>query len=331
VSAHGTNPLLQALWPFGLLYGTCMAVRNWTFDARLREVVGLGVPVTSVGNLTVGGTGKTPTVLWLAQRAHELGHRVGVLARGYGRQPGARLNDEGMLLERRLPWLLQEQDPDRVAAGRKLVAQGATLILVDDGFQHRRVARDADLVCMDARRPFADGALLPAGMLREFRSGLARATAILLTRAGSLSAADLEDRVTVLRRYAHQPKLPVFATHHQPIDVLREPDGTVLPLEALRGRRVVALCAIARPDAFEATLRELGAEPVRTLAYRDHHTFTARELQAALDHAHRQDALLVTTEKDAVRMGDFAGERHVLRIGLRFLGAEPTAEQLRWR
>lgn len=331
MSAHGPNPLLQALWPLGLLYGIGMAVRNWTFDARLREVVDLGVPVTSVGNLTVGGTGKTPTVLWLAELAHRHGHRVGVLARGYGRQPGARLNDEGMLLQRRLPWLLQEQDPDRVAAGRRLVEQGATLILVDDGFQHRRVARSADLVCMDARRPFADGALLPAGMLREFRTGLQRATAILLTRAGSMAEADLADRMAVLRRYANQPKLPVFATHHEPIDVLREPDGAVLPLSCLRGRKVVALCAIARPDALEATLHDLGAERLRTIAYRDHHTFTARELQAADEFARGQDAWLVTTEKDAVRMGPFAGLRHVLRIGLRFLGPEPTLEQLRWR
>ena len=323
--------MLQALWPLGLLYGVGMAVRNWAFDARLREVVDLGVPVTSVGNLTVGGTGKTPTVLWLAERAHALGHRVGVLARGYGRLPGQSLNDEGMLLQRRLPWLLQQQDPDRVAAGRRLVAEGATLVLMDDGFQHRRVRRTADLVCMDALRPFADGALLPAGMLREFRTGLSRATSILLTRAGSLSPEALEDRVSVLRRYANQPKLPVFAADHEPIDLVREPDGVTLPLDTLRARRVVVLCAIARPDAFEATLRRLGAEPVRTLAHRDHHTFSHGQLRQAVETARKHDAILVTTEKDAVRMGDFAGERHVLRIGLRFLGAEPTAEQLRWR
>ena len=116
-----------------------------------------------------------------------LARAPGVLARGYGRAPGAALNDEGLLLQRRLPWLLQEQDPDRVAAGKKLVDRGADFVVLDDGFQHRRLHRDLDVVCLDARLPFSNGHCLPAGDLREFRSGLRRADVLLLTRADAIS------------------------------------------------------------------------------------------------------------------------------------------------
>jgi tetraacyldisaccharide 4'-kinase len=178
-----SHPLRQALWPLGLAWGAVAGVRNWLFDARLRKVHRLPVPVVSIGNLTVGGTGKTPAVAWLCALAKAHGKRPGVLARGYGRAPGARLNDEGELLQRRMPWLLQEQDPDRVAAGARLVGKGADFVVLDDGFQHRRLHRDLDVVCVDATLPFGNGLCLPAGDLREFRSGLRRAGMVLLTRA----------------------------------------------------------------------------------------------------------------------------------------------------
>ncbi|MCA8964906.1 MAG: tetraacyldisaccharide 4'-kinase, partial [Planctomycetes bacterium] len=265
------DAMRQALWPLGLLYGGVAAVRNWCFDAGIKKRYALDVPVVSIGNLTVGGTGKTPTVAWLAGLAKAAGRRPGVLARGYGRAPGAALNDEGTMLQRQLPWLLQEQDPDRVAAGRRLVAKGADFVILDDGFQHRRLRRDLDLVCLDATLPFGNGQCLPAGDLREFRSGLRRAGLLLLTRAGGLDAQAIEQRVRRLREIAHQPALPVYATDHAPADLVSRPDDAVLPLSSLRGRRVVLLSAIARPQSFRATCAGLGAEVVNELRYRDHH------------------------------------------------------------
>ena len=320
------HPLRQALWPLGLLYGAVAAARNLAFATGVRRVHRLGVPVVSIGNLAVGGTGKTPTVAFLCRLAKERGRTPGVLARGYGRAPGARLNDEGELLQRRMPWLLQEQDPDRVAAGRRLLERGADFVVLDDGFQHRRLHRDLDVVCLDARLPFGNGQCLPAGDLREFRSGLRRADVLLLTRAGSLAPEHRADRVHGLRRIAGRD-LPVHFCEHRPSELVRRPDGANEPATALRGRRVVLLSAIARPGGFRATAAALGAEIVGEFAHRDHHTFTERELEAAVEHARRSDAELLTTEKDDARLGDAAFARLVLRIELQFLDAEPPAEE----
>ncbi|MCK5943514.1 MAG: tetraacyldisaccharide 4'-kinase [Planctomycetes bacterium] len=317
--------LRQALWPLAVLYGTVAAARNALFALGWKKVHRLDVPVVSIGNLTVGGTGKTPTVAWLCQLAKQAGRTPGVLARGYGRAAGASLNDEGELLQRRLPWLLQEQDPDRVAAGRRLVAKGADYVVLDDGFQHRRLHRDLDVVCLDARLPFGNGHCLPAGELREFRSGLRRAGMVLLTRADGLDRDQLAQRVQRVRQLSGRKSLAVHACAHAPSDCLVRPADRVVPLEDLRGRRVVLLSAIARPASFRRTVSQLGAEVVAEFAHRDHHRFSPQEVEAAATAARAADALLLTTEKDDARLDGFDVERHVLRIDLRFVDAPPEA------
>lgn len=326
MAADAGPPLRQALWPLGLLYGAVAAVRNWSFDARLRAVHRLDVPVVAVGNLTVGGTGKTPTVAWLCELAHSLGRRPGVLARGYGRAPGALLNDEGTMLARRFPWLEQEQHADRVAAGRRLLQRGVDYVLLDDGFQHRRLHRDLDVLCLDAQRPFGNGLCLPAGDLREFRSGLRRAGVVLLTRAAALDDDALAQRVHRLRELAGR-SLPVHACDHGPRDLVRQPDAEVLPLAALAGQRVVLLSAIARPASFRATVAALGAEIAAEIVHHDHHRFTGAEVVRAEQRARDAGAWLVTTEKDDARLLDFTLPRYVLRIELRFLAAAPPPQE----
>ncbi len=323
------QPLRAALWPFGLAYGAVMAVRNWAFDAGLRRSHRLPVPVVSVGNLTVGGTGKTPTVQWLCARARAVGKRPGVLARGYGRAPGAELNDEGAMLQTALPWLLQEQDADRVAAGQRLLARGADFVVLDDGFQHRRLQRDLDLVCLDARAPFGNGLCLPAGDLREFRSGLRRAGLVLLTRAEGLDVEAIAARSHRVRDLAGQEHLPVHATSHGPVEVRCEPDASVVPLAKLREQAVVLLSAIARPGSFRATVEALGARVVQELRHRDHHRFTAAEAAAAAVQAERAGAWLLTTEKDAPKLRGCGVPFRVLRVALQFFGQEPTDAELR--
>ena len=323
------HPLRAALWPFGLCYRAASAVRNWAFDAGHKRVHRVSVPVLSVGNLTAGGTGKTPTVLWLCERLRARGERPAVLARGYGRANGARLNDEGEMLQRRLPWLLQEQDPDRVAGAQRLVAAGASVIVLDDGFQHRRLHRDLDIVCMDARMPFSNGQCLPSGDLREGPSGLRRAGLVLLTRAGSLDATQIDARARRIRQLACDDSLPVHACHHAPTDFVSRPDGAVLPLSAIDGRDVVLLTAVARPDSVRSTVEGLGARVVADLRHRDHHRFSKEELAAAARAAEQHGAVVVTTEKDDARIDDGAIARLVLRIGLRFLDGEPTDAELK--
>ncbi|MCR9245664.1 MAG: tetraacyldisaccharide 4'-kinase [bacterium] len=326
----GDHPLRQALWPLGLLYGAVAGFRNFLFDSGGKAVHRLDVPVVSIGNLTVGGTGKTPTVAWLCRQAAAAGKRPGVLARGYGRAPGAELNDEGELLRRRMPELLQQQDPDRVAAGRRLVAAGADYIVLDDGFQHRRLHRDLDVVCLDAKLPFGNGQCLPAGDLREFRSGVRRAGKLLLTRAEGLEAEQLVQRAARLRQLARRDDLRVHACTHAPSELVEWSDlGAGEPVThevaTLAGQRVVLLSAIARPESLRDTVVALGAEVVRELRYRDHHRYTLAEARAAVEAAMAAEAMLVTTEKDDVKLaalvrdGDAELPRHVLRIDLQFL------------
>ena len=330
-SDASANPLpqtlRQALWPLAVLYGTVAAARNALFTLGWKKVQKLDVPVVSIGNLTVGGTGKTPTVAWLCQLAKDAGRTPGVLARGYGRADGAQLNDEGVLLQRRLPWLLQEQDPDRVAAGRRLVAKGADFVVLDDGFQHRRLHRDLDVVCLDARMPFGNGHCLPAGDLREFRSGLRRAGLVLLTRAHGLDRDQLAARVQRIRQLSGKPGLGVHACTHAPRDCVAQPSGDVREASSLRGQRVVLLSAIAKPKSFRATVEGLGAEVVDEVVHRDHHRFTAEEVGAAAGLAAEHDAMLLTTEKDDARLDGFDVERHVLRIDLQFVDAPPPPRE----
>lgn len=314
--------LRRSLWPLAPIYGLVASVRNRLYDAGVLRMHRLPVPVVSVGNLTVGGTGKTPVVAWLVVRARESGVCPGVLARGYRRGPGARLNDEGVMLQRRFPDLLQVQDPDRARGGERLVEMGAELVILDDGFQHRRLHRDRDIVCLDGSRPFAAGTLLPAGDLREPRSGLRRADVVILTRAGGLSEEDLDQRAKGICRLAGRA-LPVYPCQHRPADLLMQPGGDRRPVSDLRGQKVLLLSGIARPESFEETVSGLGAQIVGHLRYRDHHQFRDAELRRAEERARGSSAWLLITEKDDARLPPQAPARAVLRVEIEFLGSEP--------
>lgn len=323
-----TDVLRVGLWPLSLLFGVASSLRNLAFDRGLRKRHHLDVPVLSVGNLTVGGTGKTPLVVWLVERARALGRRPGVLARGYGQAPGAALNDEGMLLAARFPDLPQVQDPDRVAGGRRLCAEhDVDLVILDDGFQHRRLFRDFDVVCLDAVRPFDSGMLLPAGDLRERPRALRRAHAVVLTRAGGLSAEARAARAQDVRRAAGR-ELPVLSSEHRAVDVVALGDGSVHPVEWLRGRRVHLLSAIARPASFERTVAGLGAEVVAHEVRRDHHVHAPESVRARVAAAAADGAVVVVTEKDAVKLGSPCPGVLVLRIGMAFLDRDPMPEEV---
>ena len=315
---HGTS----LLSPLGWLYGLGTRVRDACYDHRLLRVQSLPVPVICVGNLTVGGTGKTPVVMWIVEELRRLGKRPGVLARGYGRQPGDMLNDEGRMLAAAIPDLPQVQDPDRFAGGRELIeTHGVDLIVMDDGFQHRRLARDLDLVCIDAESPFGGGACLPAGFLREPAIGLARAGAVVLTRYDRLDAAAAEPLGRLVRSLA--PNATVYKATHSPLELVDRPSGETRPPDDLAGRAVFLLSAIGQPDHFETTVRRLGADIKGHRSFIDHHVFTAAELEAVAAQASAAAAVLVTTEKDEARLCAWTQPRLVLKIRIGFLGASP--------
>ncbi|MDP6539099.1 MAG: tetraacyldisaccharide 4'-kinase [Planctomycetota bacterium] len=296
------------------LYDGVTRARNAAYNRGWRRVGRLDVPVVSVGNLTVGGTGKTPAVIWLARELLERGRRPGILSRGY-RRGAERLNDEGRLIAREVPEALQEQDPDRLRGGRRLVERGAEVVVLDDGFQHRRLARDLDLVLVDATRPFglpADGTrpaprwCLPRGLLRERPEGLRRADAVIVTRADSVPGPALDNLTAELHELA--PALPLARAVHRPVR-LRGAGGE-RPPEWLRGRRVRLACGLANPEAFAGTVGELGAEVVGVEAFGDHHRFVPSDLA---DLA-REGETLVVTAKDAVKLEDVTAAFLVLDV-----------------
>jgi tetraacyldisaccharide 4'-kinase len=297
------NFLETLLWPLTLPFGAAARLRARAYQTGLLRQRRLGGFVISVGNLTVGGTGKTPMVLWLAERLIGEGKRPGILTRGYRGQPsdGARMSDESQLLEARLgDRVAMGVGADRWARGQQLSARGIQWFLLDDGFQHLELARDVDLVLIDATSPFGGGHLLPAGRLREPQSALARADIIAITRSAHAPAVE-----AVIRRESNSPifyaQMRLEAVHTWRGEYPGREDRNA------RARRFFAFCAIGNPTAFLADLRREGFDIVGHRFFRDHHRYNeqnARSLEAAADQAGAN--ALVCTEKDVFNLAGIA-------------------------
>ncbi|HET8541400.1 MAG TPA: tetraacyldisaccharide 4'-kinase [Anaeromyxobacter sp.] len=292
------------------------AVRGALYERGILRAARAGAPVVSIGNLAVGGAGKTPAAIAVGRRLLARGRRLAVLSRGYGATradarvvcDGARLllgadqgGDEPVLLARRLPGARVLCGPRRAELARTAVeALDADALLLDDGFQHRALARDLDVVVLDAASPFGNGRLLPAGPNREPRGALRRAGLVWLSRADQAAPGALEPLRALAREATGRAPIE---SRHAPVDVV---DGTLsrsLGLEALRGRRVMLLAGVARPAGVRRTVEALGAEVAAEARFPDHHRFSGGELDAALRAAREARCeLVVTTEKDAVRL-----------------------------
>ena len=314
--------LRTASWPYGL--GVWW--RNRRYDRGGRTIHRAAVPVVSVGNLTLGGTGKTPCVEYVARLYRDLGVQVAILSRGYGSEQGR--NDEAMVLEENLPDVPHLQDPDRVAAAGRVVEElESELLVLDDGFQHRRLHRDLDMVLIDATCPPNRDALFPRGTLREPASSLRRAGAILLTRCDQVEPAAVDElRGWLSERF---PNTPVATSDHRPVELIRtgEPgNGTGEPgngssPEILRDCEVAGFCGIGNPAAFRQTLSAMGATVVAFRSFPDHHPYTLADVDDLRSWANTlpADAVIATTQKDWVklRMPDLAGRPlWAVRIGL---------------
>lgn len=296
-------------------YGTAVAARRAAYRVRLLPRITIPCRVVSVGNLTAGGTGKTPCVIFLARLLRDRGWRPAVLLRGYGRTGGAGLlvassgqgllvppaeaGDEASLLAQALPGVPIILGADRVwAATLALSNYGADLCILDDGYQHLRLRRDLDILLVDAQSPLGGGALLPRGLLRERPEAAGRADLVILTRTDQARNLDwVEEGIRRLNRRA-----PLLRAVHRPVALLRLGDRAVLEPSALAGQAVAALSAIGNPEAFEATLRGLGASVAAAFRFPDHHRFRDEDLERAGREARGAGAaLLVTTAKDRAR------------------------------
>jgi len=324
-----------ALGALSLGYGLAVRLWDWGYEwGWLRSEVA-PLPVVSVGNLTVGGTGKTPLVEWVARFYRQRGWRVVILSRGYGRTRDLQdsttyqLNDEGLVLEENLPDVPHLQGRDRLALARLAVEELESQVAVlDDGFQHRRLGRLLDLVVVDALNPFGYHRLLPRGLLREPLTALRRADVFVVSRADLVTDSEFQQIETTLRRFAGQYHM-IFRTRHAPQDLTTfDGRGTVEPLGLAVGPRVAAFCGIGNPEGFRRTLDALGVvwadQPSEALRrYPDHHAYSRSDVEDLGRWARDLGAeLVLTTQKDQVklRVPELAGRPlKALRIGLEFL------------
>jgi tetraacyldisaccharide 4'-kinase len=282
------------LWPLGVLYGTITTLR------MRRKGFEAGVPVVCVGNYHLGGAGKTPTVLALAKLLHELGEKPVVLSRGYGgerrgpvmvdpeKHSAREVGDEPLMLAAHLPVVVARDRVDGVALAKSRLA---SVILMDDGFQNPALMKDASLVVIDSERGIGNGLVFPAGPLRApLAPQLVHTDALVVIGTGTAA--------TAVAAAVAAPGKPVLAAHLEP-DV-----GAVAQL---RGKRVLAFAGIGDPARFFRTLQASGVEVARQKAFADHHHFSVDEIEALIADAKREGLILVTTEKDLVRLSGEEG------------------------
>jgi tetraacyldisaccharide 4'-kinase len=278
------------LSPIEMAYRGVVAMRGWMYDVGLFPTEDFSVPVVSVGNLSVGGTGKTPVAAWIARTLTERGVKPGIVLRGYG-------GDETIVHQRLNAGVPVVVASDRVHGIREAIAQGVDVVILDDAFQHRRAARDADVLLVDADSWSGSARLLPAGPWREPLRSARRASLVVITR----KTADKE-MVEGARRAvaAAAPQVPIAVAHLAPGYLRSMSTGQTLPLHAVRGADLTAIAAIARPESFFRQLTELGAV-VRPHSFADHHAFTRSEARRLAAQAGSSD-FVVCTLKDAVKL-----------------------------
>jgi tetraacyldisaccharide 4'-kinase len=290
------------------VYSVIIHVRNLLFDKQwftsysvthaglvTSDRAQVAIPVISVGNITVGGTGKTPMVMWLCNFLRTKDIKCVILTRGYKSAKGE--NDEPAILARNCPDAVLVVNPDRLAGAIEAVKRHwAQVMIMDDGFQHRRLHRDVDIVTIDSTLPFGFNRILPAGLLREPVSSLKRAHAAILTRCDLVPKDDLIKLEETIKGI--KPDMFVAWTIHAPV-CARGAGNKEISLERMRGKKVFAFCGIANPDAFFATIESLGVNLVGSKIYNDHHSYTAGDVNEICQEAGRLGAdFILTTEKD---------------------------------
>ena len=302
------------LAPFSFLFGAIVLIRNWAFNCGLLKAQSLPVPVISVGNISVGGTGKTPFTMLLISYLKSRGLRPGLISRGYGgtykgvvevdtRKDWKQFGDEPVMIKTRFPEVPIFLAHRRVEAGLALLEKyKVDVMIADDAFQHRYLKRDMDIVLLDSTQPESDYHLLPRGLLRECFTALNRAQLIIITKANLLAETEMLGRLKFLDSKIKEPQ-KVLSGDLEPSGLMDGEGNSVAPEKV---QRVYLLSGIGRPQAFETSVKNyLGRKIERHWEYSDHHQYTEDEISKVFSEL-PADQKLVTTEKDFVRLKDFS-------------------------
>jgi len=295
----GKKTLRLALKAVSCVYSAAVRSRNWMYDRHLLKSHRCESTVISIGNITTGGTGKTPLVIWLCNYLSEKEQNLAVLTRGYKSEHG-KLSDEPAILAKSCGAARVIVDSDRVRGAQKAITQSSAKVLVlDDGFQHRRLRRDLDIIAIDATCAFGYDKILPAGFLREPLKGLKRAGAVVITRyeqAQPEAADGIVERIKKL----NPDVLIAKAVHEHPFAVMIK--GQKLTIEQLREKKIYAFCGIGNPDAFMNNLKNLELNIVGHKIYNDHHNYSENDISDIYEESRYMGAdIVLSTEKDWVK------------------------------
>ncbi|MGD0275019.1 MAG: tetraacyldisaccharide 4'-kinase [Syntrophales bacterium] len=313
-------PLIPLLKVISMPYRAFVGLRNELYDHGLKHIEKLPCPIISVGNITVGGTGKTPMVIAIARLLLERGHHPAVISRGYGGKAGddvcivsdgyeikagyREAGEEAVLIANSVVGVPVMTNPDRARAGRVALKRfDIDALILDDAFQHRRLHRDLDIVMVDALRPFANGLMLPVGPLRESSASLRRAHILIRTGPDRNSHEQPDDDAALFRKAGFHGV--ILRGLHKPQALIHATGKDILPLDTIRGKKIVAFSGIGRPEHFRKTLLDLGAELAAFHIFPDHHTYLPADLERIQEtFRHSGASWMVTTQKDQVKLRD---------------------------
>ncbi len=315
--------LLVLLTPLSYLYAAILNIRNWLYDCGLLKSKQLPPTVISVGNIASGGTGKTPVVIWIAKALLDADCRPAILVRGYHRQQktsGSQVvsdgheilatveasGDEAVMIARELPSVPVLIGKHRHEAGcHALERLKCDVLILDDGFQHRKLKRDLNIVTVDATQPFGTGKLLPAGTLREPVSALRRADLIMLTRVDMVeSAGKIREDIAKL-----VGDTPIIESRHEPTRLYRLGGGGNVDFCLLKGKNLLAVCGIGNPGMFAEMLHRYAPEAIDLLPFPDHHQYSRADVARIRQEAQRAGAdYIIVTRKDELKLSAFVTE-----------------------
>lgn len=308
-------------------YCCVVSFRNRLYDYRLLPVHRSSLPLISVGNLTLGGTGKSPMVAWLCRFFLEQHLRPGLISRGYGKSSDEG-NDEFMEMSHRFPTVPHVQHRNRAEAMEKLLqTEQVDLVILDDAFQHRQVARSVDMVLLDATEPFGFGHVFPRGTLRESLAGLRRADVVLLTRSDLIH--EVERQKIRQQVFAINPNIVWGETIHVPTSLVSLQSFGNEPIESIAGQSALAFCGIGNPMAFQKTLEQCGVRVAKLIPFPDHYHYTTRDADEILRTAKALGTdLILCTMKDLVKWNRQSGfPFRAVSIEIRFTHGESAVSE----